>query len=85
MSKTIDEIYGEMLAVFVEASGYLPAPSCDLAARLYAAAAQIQGLQQQARWVLEQCFPQTYDCTWPCISLAGKQTVSEGMVFSPRR
>lgn len=59
MSKTIDEIYGEMLAVFVEASGYLPAPSCDLAARLYAAAAQIQGLQQQARWVLEQCFPQT--------------------------
>ena len=59
MSKTIDEIYGEMLAVFAEASGYLPSASCDLAARLYAAAAQIQGLLLQAQWVLEQSFPQT--------------------------
>ena len=41
MSKTIDEIYGEMLSVFAEASGYLPSPSCDLAVRLYAAAAQV--------------------------------------------
>ena len=59
MSKTIDEIYGEMLAVFAEASGYLPSASCDLAARLYAAAAQIHALLLQAQWVLEQGFPQT--------------------------
>lgn len=59
MSKSIDEIYGEMLAVFAEASGYLPSTSCDLAVRLYAAAAQIHGLLLQAQWVLEQSFPQT--------------------------
>ena len=44
MEKSIDEIYEEMLSVFGEASGYLPHSSCDLAARLYAAAAQIRGL-----------------------------------------
>lgn len=59
MEKTIDEIYEEMLAVFGEASGYLPTRSCDLAARLYAAAAQIQGLYLQAQWLLDQSFPQT--------------------------
>lgn len=59
MQKTIDEIYREMLSVFGEASGYIPSPSCDLAARLYAAAAQIQGLYHQAQWVLDQSFPQT--------------------------
>ena len=41
MDKSIDEIYEEMLSVFGEASGYLPSASCDLAARIYAAAAQI--------------------------------------------
>lgn len=59
MEKTIDEIYEEMLSVFGEASGYLPHASCDLAARLYAAAAQIQGLYLQAQWLLDQSFPQT--------------------------
>ena len=59
MQKTIDEIYEEMLAVFGEASGYLPSASCDLSARLYAAAAQIQGLYLQAQWLLDQSFPQT--------------------------
>lgn len=59
MQKTINEIYEEMLAVFSEASGYLPSSSCDLAARLYAAAAQIQGLYWQAQWLLDQSFPQT--------------------------
>ena len=42
MEKALDKIYEEMLAVFGEASGYVPSRSCDLAARLYAAAAQIQ-------------------------------------------
>ena len=59
MSKTIDEIYGEMLTIFAQASGYLPSASCDLAARLYAAAAQIHSLLLQAQWVLTQSFPQT--------------------------
>ena len=59
MSKTIDEIYGEMLTIFAQASGYLPSTSCDLAARLYAAAAQIHSLLLQAQWVLAQSFPQT--------------------------
>lgn len=59
MEKTIDTIYEEMLAVFGEASGYLPSPSCDLAVRLYAAAAQLHGLYLQAQWLLDQSFPQT--------------------------
>ena len=59
MDKTIDEIYEDMLSVFAEVSGYLPHASCDLSARLYAAAAQIQGLYHQAQWLLEQSFPQT--------------------------
>ena len=59
MEKSIDEIYGEMLSAFGEASGYLPHSSCDLAARLYAAAAQIRGLYLQAQWLLDQSFPQT--------------------------
>lgn len=59
MEKTVDEIYEEMLSVFSEASGYLPHASCDLSARLYAAAAQIQGLYLQAQWLLDQSFPQT--------------------------
>lgn len=59
MEKTIDTIYSEMLAVFGEVSGYLPSSSCDLAARLYAAAAQLQGLYLQAQWLLNQSFPQT--------------------------
>lgn len=59
MEKTIDEIYEEMLSAFGEASGYLPHASCDLAARLYAAAAQIQSLYLQVQWLLDQSFPQT--------------------------
>ena len=54
MDKSIDEIYEEMLSVFGETSGYLPSASCDLAARMYAAAAQIQGLYLQAQWLLDQ-------------------------------
>ncbi len=59
MTKSIDEIYEEMMAAFGKASGYVPSASCDLSARLYAAAAQIQGLYLQAKWLLDQSFPQT--------------------------
>ncbi len=59
MIKTINDIYGEMLTLFARQSGYLPSVSCDLSARLYAAAAQLHALQVQAQWVLDQSFPQT--------------------------
>ncbi len=57
--KTVDEIYEELLAAFTERVGYTPDDSCDLAVRLYAVAAQIQALEVQADWVLDQSFPQT--------------------------
>ena len=59
MLKTLEEIYQEMLEVFAQQSGYRPHSACDLAARLYAAAAQVQALYAQATWVLDQSFPQT--------------------------
>ena len=59
MEKQLNEIYIEMLAAFSESSGYIPHRSCDLSARLYAAAAQIESLYHQAKWVLDQSFPQT--------------------------
>lgn len=57
--KTIDEIYQELLEAYRERAGYIPADSCDLSIRLYAAAAQIQALSMQSEWVLAQSFPQT--------------------------
>lgn len=62
--KELDTIYQELLEVFSQASGYVPHSSCDLAARLYAAAAQLQALHHQAQWVLEQSFPQTAQGTY---------------------
>ena len=59
MEKNMDTIYQEMLELFAQRSGYLPSLSCDLAARLYAAAAQLHSLYIQAQWVLDQSFPQT--------------------------
>lgn len=55
----IQEIYEELLEAFAARAGYTPGDSCDLAVRLWAAAAQIQALNIQADWVLEQSFPQT--------------------------
>ena len=57
--KTVDEIYGEMLACFSEKTGVQGAEGGDLSARLYAVAAQIYALQVQADWVRRQAFPQT--------------------------
>lgn len=62
--KELDTIYSEMLTAFSQASNYIPHNSCDLAARLYAAAAQIQALYHQAQWVLDQSFPQTAQGTY---------------------
>ena len=57
--KTVDEIYQELLASFALRAGFTPDHSCDLAVRLYAAAAQLQALSIQSDWVLDQSFPQT--------------------------
>lgn len=57
--RTVEEIYEELLAAFAEQAGYVPDDPCDLAVRLYAVAAQVQALEMQADWVLDQSFPQT--------------------------
>lgn len=62
--RTTDEIYQELLAAFRARSGYAAEDSCDLAVRLYAVAAQIQALEYQADWVLDQSFPQTAQGTY---------------------
>lgn len=57
--RSIEEIYQELLEEFALRAGFTPEASCDLAVRLYAAAAQLQALEIQAEWVLDQSFPQT--------------------------
>lgn len=57
--KTVDEIYGEMMAAFAGETGLAPAGGGDLSARFYAVAAQIYALYVQADWVRRQCFPQS--------------------------
>ncbi len=55
----MEEIYAQMLSCVRERTGMEVAEGCDLAARLYAVAAQVYGLYIQADWVGRQCFPQT--------------------------
>ena len=55
----MDELYNELMAAFAEATGMEAAGSGDLAARMYAVAAQLWGLYVQCDWVNRQCFPQT--------------------------
>ena len=57
--KTASEIFEEMLALFKEKSGLEISEGSDLGIRLYAAAAELESLWEQADWVLRQCFPQT--------------------------
>ena len=57
--RSIDTIYGELLSAFEERAGFQPEEGCDLAVRLWAAAAELQALEAQADWVLDQSFPQT--------------------------
>ena len=57
--KSVEEIYREMLDCFAQRTGMRPAEGCDLAARLYAVAAQVYSLYVQADWVERQCFPQS--------------------------
>ena len=57
--RSIEEIYEKLLASFRERAGFTPETGCDLAVRLWAAAAELQALEIQADWVLDQSFPQT--------------------------
>lgn len=57
--KSVEEIYEVMRSVFQQRSGAEIGDSCDMAVRLYAAAAEVQALYIQADWVLKQCFPRT--------------------------
>ena len=57
--KTVESIYEEMLEQFGVRTGMEPVEGCDLAARLYAVAAQVYALYVQADWVARQAFPQT--------------------------
>ena len=57
--KTVDEIFQEMLTCFGAKTGVELEAGCDLAVRLYAAAAQVYALYVQADWVARQAFPQT--------------------------
>ena len=57
--RSIEDIYEKLLADFGERAGFTPEAGCDLAVRLWAAAAELQALETQAEWVLDQSFPQT--------------------------
>lgn len=57
--KTCDEIYGEMLAVFEESTGFSMSDQADLAVRLYGAASQLESLYAYCDWTMNQSFPQT--------------------------
>ncbi|MBQ8831363.1 MAG: baseplate J/gp47 family protein [Oscillospiraceae bacterium] len=57
--KTANEIFEEMKAVFEEKSGYAVSDGCDMAVRMYAAAAQTEALYIYADWTLRQSFPQS--------------------------
>lgn len=57
--KTVEEIYEEMLGVFRQETGAEASTVSDLSVKLYAVAAQVWGLYNQAEWLCRQCFPQT--------------------------
>ncbi|MCI8398546.1 MAG: baseplate J/gp47 family protein [Oscillibacter sp.] len=57
--RSIEEIYEALLNAYTERAGFTPESGCDLAVRLWASAAEIQSLEAQADWVLNQSFPQT--------------------------
>lgn len=57
--KTADEIYSDMKISFAQRSGRELSDDCDMAVRMYAAAAQIESLYLYNDWVKKQCFPQT--------------------------
>jgi len=57
--KRVEEFYQEMMEDFAGRTGVTLVDGCDLAARMYALAAQLYALQVYGDWVRRQCFPQT--------------------------
>ena len=57
--KKASEIYAEMCASYADITGMTVKDGCDMAVRLYAAAAQLESLYVYNDWVKKQCFPQT--------------------------
>lgn len=57
--KTTQEIYEQLCDAVAEKSGYAMEDTCDLAVRLYAAAAQLESLYAYADWTRRQAFPQS--------------------------
>ena len=57
--QTMETIYEEMKAKLGELTGLTVTDGGDLTLRLYAVAAQLYSLWEQAEFVLRQCFPQT--------------------------
>lgn len=57
--KTAKEIYQEICENYAELTGTAVSDGCDMAVRLYAAAAQIESIYIYNDWVKKQCFPQT--------------------------
>ncbi len=57
--REIETIYETLLETFAQRAGFRPEEGCDLSVRLWAAAAQLQALEMQGDWVLDQSFPQT--------------------------
>ena len=87
--KTIEEIYQEMLAVFDQETGMALSGAGEQAVRMYALAAQLYGLYQEAEWVRKQCFPQTAvgeDRLPPgAFQTGGLQSRGDPAVFRKRR
>ena len=54
--RAIETIYQEMLAAYAERRGGQIEEDCELAVRLWAAAAQVQALEAQADW----CWPRAF-------------------------
>ena len=57
--KTLEEIYQEMLDCFAAETGMELDGTGEQAVRMYALAAQVYGLYEEAAWTKKQCFPQT--------------------------
>jgi len=57
--KKASEIYAEMCTSYADITGMTVKDGCDMAVRLYAAAAQLESLYVYNDWVKKQCFPQT--------------------------
>ena len=62
--QAMETIYEEMKAKLGELTGLTVTDGGDLTLRLYAVAAQLYSLWEQAEFVLRQCFPQTAEGVW---------------------